>query len=127
MINASAAHLWSATERIHKLQAPRSGHADPGKSELPNEWCGKGQVACIDMHTCIDKFESKNMYWKSCREHMHTEADKEAVSKVDKATPVISWTNIKLIKLIKPNKAEFKQNQSYKLRPQLHESNTLKE
>ena len=36
-IHTSAAHLWSATERIHKLQAPESGHEDPGDSEAP-QW-----------------------------------------------------------------------------------------
>ena len=35
MIHATAAHLRSATGRIHKLQAPGPGHEDPGESELP--------------------------------------------------------------------------------------------
>jgi len=30
------------------------------------------------------------MYLKLCHEHRHTGADKEAVSKIDKATPIIS-------------------------------------
>ena len=31
------AHLWLVIERIHKIQASGSKHADPGKSELSNE------------------------------------------------------------------------------------------
>ena len=57
MIHASVAHLWSATRRIHKLQALKSGHADLGESELPNEWCGECQVACRNKHACINKSE----------------------------------------------------------------------
>ena len=46
MIHATAAHLRSATRRIHTLQAPGQhtfqapgpGHEDPGESELPSEW-----------------------------------------------------------------------------------------
>ena len=38
VIHTTAAHLRSATGRIHKLQAPRSGHEDSGESELPSEW-----------------------------------------------------------------------------------------
>ena len=41
MVYAPAAHLWSATEKIYKLQAPGSRHEDPGESETPNEWCGE--------------------------------------------------------------------------------------
>ena len=55
MIHASTAHLWSATGRIHKLQAPRSKYADSGNQKLSNEWCDECQVACIIRHTCIDK------------------------------------------------------------------------
>ena len=58
MIHSSAALLWSATRRIHKLQAPGSGRADPGESELPNEWWGESQVAYRDIQTCMDKSES---------------------------------------------------------------------
>jgi len=43
---------------MHKLQAPRSRHEDPGESELPNEWCGESQVAYSNKHTYIDKFKS---------------------------------------------------------------------
>jgi len=35
MVHATAALPWSATGRIHKLQAPGSGHKDPGESETP--------------------------------------------------------------------------------------------
>ena len=38
VIHASAAPLWSATGRIHKLQSLRPEHEDPGESELPSEW-----------------------------------------------------------------------------------------
>jgi len=48
----------AASGRIHKLQAAKCGHEDPGESEFPNEWCCECQVACKDKHTCIDKFES---------------------------------------------------------------------
>jgi len=58
MIHASVANLWSATERIHKLQAPRSRHVNLGEAELSNEWCGECQVACIGKHTYIDKSKS---------------------------------------------------------------------
>ena len=34
-IHATAALLWSATGRIHMLQAPKPGHEDPEESELP--------------------------------------------------------------------------------------------
>ena len=34
-IHATAAPLWSATGRIHKLQALRSEHEDSGESETP--------------------------------------------------------------------------------------------
>jgi len=44
-------------------------------------------------------------------------AGKEARSKLDKATPDISYTNIKLIKL---NKTKYKPNQSYRLRSWLY-------
>ena len=54
-IHATAAPLWSATGRIHTLQAPRPGHEDPEESELPGEWWCESQVASIDKHTCIDK------------------------------------------------------------------------
>jgi len=46
-------------------QALRSGHKNLGESELPNEWCGKCQVACSDKHACIDKFESKEHVLKT--------------------------------------------------------------
>jgi len=65
MIHASTGQLWSATKRIHKLQALRSRHIDPGDSELPNEGCGEGQVANRDKHTCIDKSESKEHVLKT--------------------------------------------------------------
>ena len=58
MIHASAAHLWLAIGRIHKFQAPRSGHKVPRESELPNEWCDECQVACRDKHMCVDKSKS---------------------------------------------------------------------
>ena len=51
-----------------------------GSQKLPNEWCGEGQVAYRDKYTCIDKSNQKNMYWKLCREHMHTGVDREIVS-----------------------------------------------
>ena len=54
-IHATAAPLWSATGRIHKLQAPKPGHEDPEESELPDEWWCESQMASIDKHTCIDK------------------------------------------------------------------------
>jgi len=57
MIHATAALLWSATGRIHNLQAPKLRLEDPRESELPNEWYGKCHVACKDKHTCIDKSE----------------------------------------------------------------------
>ena len=34
-IHASIAHLWLATGRIHKLQAPRSEHEDPRSQNSP--------------------------------------------------------------------------------------------
>jgi len=46
-------------------------------------------VACRDKYTFIDKSESKSMYWNSCREHRHTEAGKEKVSKANVAKLVI--------------------------------------
>ena len=36
-IHTTAAPLWSATGRIHKLQALRPGHEDLGESELPGK------------------------------------------------------------------------------------------
>ena len=55
---------------------------------------------------------------------MHKGAGKEAGGKADKATPAISKTNIKLIKL---NKTKYEQNQLHRLRLWLHETSTLKE
>ena len=89
MICTFSTHLWSATRKIHKLQGLKSEHAGLGESELPNEWCGECQVAYMDKHTCIDKSESRNMYWKSCHEHRHTGACKEVASKVNIVKPVI--------------------------------------
>jgi len=57
-IHAFTVPLWSATQRIHKLQAPGYGRADPGKSELSNEWWGESQVAYIGKHVCFNKSES---------------------------------------------------------------------
>jgi len=37
IIHATTALLWSATGRIHKLQAPESEHEDPGESETPQQ------------------------------------------------------------------------------------------
>ena len=65
MIHASIVPLWSATERIHKLQAPRSGHKDQGESELPYEWYYECQAACRDKHACIDIFELKEHVLKT--------------------------------------------------------------
>ena len=54
-IHATAALLWSATEGIHTLQAPKPGHEDPGESDgnSPGEWWSKSQVASQDEHKCI--------------------------------------------------------------------------
>ena len=87
-LDRSTADLWCRryailiTRKFITVQAPISEYADPGE-ELPNEWQYKCQLACIDKHMCIDKFESKSMYWKSCREHMDTRAGNEAASKVN--------------------------------------------
>ena len=76
MIHALAAHLWSATGIIYKLQAPRSGHEDPGELELPNEWCSECQGhAGISTRVSIN-LNQKCMYWKPCREYMHTEHER---------------------------------------------------
>ena len=51
MIHATTALLWSESGRAHKFKAPKSGHEDPGESELPNVgWC-ECQMACNDKHT----------------------------------------------------------------------------
>ena len=55
LIHAFTTYLWSATGRIHKLQSSEIWLWGPEESKLPNEWCGECQVACRDMHTCIDK------------------------------------------------------------------------
>ena len=60
-IDASSMHLRSATRRIHKLQTPGSEHAGPGELELPKEWWGESQVACIVKHTCINKSVEKHV------------------------------------------------------------------
>jgi len=51
-INASSAHLCSATRRIHKLQTPGSEHAGPGELELPtsgvvNAKWRAGTITCV--------------------------------------------------------------------------------
>ena len=53
--HATAAPLWSATERIRKHQAPEPGHEDSEESELPGEWWCESQMASMDKHMCIDK------------------------------------------------------------------------
>jgi len=58
MIHATAAPLWSATGRIHKLQVSKSRHEDSGESELPYKWWCECQLACRDKHMCIDKSKS---------------------------------------------------------------------
>ena len=89
------------------VQAPRSRHEGSGESE---SYPTSGKMSAKRRAwtcTCIDNSKSEGMYGKPCREHRHTGTGKETVSKADKATLVISETNIKLIKL---NKAEYEQN-----------------
>ena len=57
-IHATAAPLWSATGRIHTLQAPKLGHEDPEELELPDEWWCESQMASMDKHMYIDKSKS---------------------------------------------------------------------
>ena len=48
--------------------------------KLPNEWCTECQVAYRDKYTCINKSESKSMYWNPRCEHRHTGASRELVN-----------------------------------------------
>jgi len=57
--------------KSHVVQALRSEHAGPGESELHNKWKDECQLACIERHTCIDKFKEKSLYRKLCRDHRH--------------------------------------------------------
>ena len=84
------------TRKSTAVQVPRSEHAGPRESELPNEWCGEYQVVCIDKHTYIDKSESKSMYWKSCHERRHTGAGNETSREVNMAKLVIQLQSIDL-------------------------------
>ena len=80
--DAIAAQLWPlGSPSLSNLQDLNM--QIQGSQKLPNEWCGECHVACRDKHMCIDKFESKSMYWKLCREHKHTWAGNEIASKVN--------------------------------------------
>ena len=57
-IHVTAAPLWSATGRIHMLQAPKPGHEDPEDSELPRRVVRQKPDGVQDKYKCIDKTES---------------------------------------------------------------------
>jgi len=60
-VNCGSTMLPLCNSNHHEVLhgALRSEHVGPEESELPNEWQDECQVACIDKHTCIDKFELK--------------------------------------------------------------------
>ena len=72
MIHASAAHLWSAAERIHKLQVSGSEHANLGESETPQRvawwmpWHARTSTRSINPN---QKHALKTVSWPYKPEH----------------------------------------------------------
>ena len=109
----SANDLWFfCASLLSNRKNSRSEDVSPGESELPNEWCGECQVVYRDKHTCIDKSESRRMYWKSCNEHRHTGAGKEKTSKINIVKPVNInlnyWSVTLVLRRNNSNKETFK-------------------